>query len=218
VPGGPSGIYYDAVRGRIWHTSADWSDRCGGLTVVAIDTTTDAIIPNVNYNVPGITPYTLSHDPKDDRMLVVGSVCGPQATDGGNSPLDIRVVELPLSTGVSRVLLDVRGAYLPPNAPAQPTLLYIDEHHAYVDIGGAGTMLPWDPTSGVLTATSPRLADQVFYDPRSHLMLETTRSSGTAGPLQVVSVNENDGALTTIGSIPNAPSGPVIAGAIWSPR
>jgi hypothetical protein len=213
VPGpSPSGVYYDAARQRIWYAQADWSANCSGLNVIALNAATDSIVPGLSYNVPGLAPYSVSHDAKNDRMLVFGTACANGAA--ANTPQDMRVVELPLATGASRVLLDVPNVYTPSAAAAQPTLLYIDEHHTFVDLAGSGNMVPWDPTSSAVTATSPIVPDEALDDGHGHLIV-TAVPAGMSGPIQVISVDENDGGSRTIGSIADAQAGSVISRAIW---
>jgi hypothetical protein len=190
-------------------------------TVVAIDTTSDALVdlngaaPGHGWPLTGYAPFgsaSLAYDPKtgpSGRLLVLGDGCN-LSLDGGAGPLVKRQVEaIDLSTGVSTTLLDLTAAAFP------QTLTYIDAHDAVVQLD---TAYFWDPTTATLGAAIPNAPDAFVFDGTVNLV-GVKASYGADGGMtgyDVVSVDIYNGTLAKLGSNPFTLTGGFLAGvALW---
>ncbi len=219
-----SGAVYDATRHRLYVTLAniDVNDvdpqgyflLCAGTksTLVAIDTTTDALVdlggagPGGGVVLDGYAPQMgilggLILDEPNHRVLVFDTGCN-QPGDAGPSGLVGRLIEsVDLDTNGLAVLLDATLQ----DYPGQ--LVYQDAHHAIVQFGfGAfAKTYRWDPTTTTLGAPLGVAPDLFALDlaggrivgPRS-----TTAADGGAGPRPVIGVDVGDGGVSQLADDP----------------
>ncbi|HEY2517475.1 MAG TPA: hypothetical protein VGI39_41665 [Polyangiaceae bacterium] len=163
-----SAAFYDATRKRVWlvlgnlHQGGNFLACVAGLKseVVAIDTTTDALLPQV-YPLTGYNPSSVVYDPAGDRLLVMNAGCNAAFADGGEGALTGASLEqIALATGQSTTLVDTReqGGY--------GSLLYVDAHHAFVSFAGypTSTTYAWDPAQTTLGAMLQNTPDGFVWD------------------------------------------------------
>ena len=191
-------------------------------TVVAIDTTSDALVDlngaaaGNGWPLGGYNPFgagALAYDPgtgANGRLLVLHSGCNQSDGDGGAGPLVKREIEsIDLATGQTQQLLDLTTAQFP------QTLTYVDAHHAIVQLD---TAYAWDPTTTTLGAAIPNAPDAFAYDGAGH-MLGVKANYDADGGLEgydVVSVAVADGAVAKLGTNPFSLSAGFIGGvALW---
>ena len=163
-----SAAFYDATRERVWlvlgnlHQGGNFLACVAGLKseVVAIDTTTDTLLPQV-ISLTGYNPSSVVYDPAGDRLLVMNAGCNPAFADGGEGALaGASLEQVALATGQTTVLVDTteQGGY--------GTLIYADAHHAFVSFAGypTNTTYAWDPTQKTLGAMIQNTPDSFVWD------------------------------------------------------
>lgn len=182
-------------------------------TLIAIDTTTDALI-----NLGGAGPLGtvalkgtsmqlgyfggIALDPVKDRVLLFTTGCNDVGSDGGALPLHGRGIEaVDLKTNVSSVLLDGNTQDFP------GVFAYQDATHAFVQFGyGAfGQTFRWDTNSPTLGTPLPVAPDLFVLDGKTGQLVgpqSTFAADGGAGPTLVISVNPLDGGVTKLATDP----------------
>ena len=219
-----SGAVYDASRKRLYVSlsNVDFNrvDPKGYFlicpatksTLIAIDTTTDALInlggagPQGSIALNGTSMQLgyyggIALDAVKDRILLFTTGCNDVGSDGGALPLHGCGIEaVDLKTNVSQVLLDGNAQDFPGG------FAYQDATHAFVQFGfGAfGQTFRWDttsPTLGTPLAVSP---DLFVLDGKGQLVgpQSTSAADGGAGPTLVISVNPVDGGVTKLATDP----------------
>jgi len=211
-------LAYDATRQRVWVVLGNGNNGAipanGAYTpcsagfhplVVAIDTTTDTIVPNVAYPLTGYDIYPASavaYDATGDRLLIASGGCEDvtNLSDGGvtvGPTIDSVVETIALANGTDTVLLNPAPQYT-------SALVYVDSHHAFLESGN-GTNA-WDPTSPVLGALVANAPDTSVWDGKGHLLgPQTTSLSDGGSSYAIVSVDPTDGGLTTLATGPFSP-------------
>ncbi len=197
-------------------------------TLVAIDTTTDTLVnlggtgPGGGIALNGYGPQSgylggVVLDAVGDRLLVFSAGCNAPTTDGGQGPLQGRLVEaVDLKTNTTKTLLDANTQ----DYPGQ--LVYMDGAHAIIQFGyGAfGSTYAWDPTQttlGTPLAATPDVFDLDYANARILGPQSTFASDGGAGPTNVIAVSLADGGVTQFGQNPFLQSGGFIGNALYAP-
>jgi hypothetical protein len=202
-------------------------------TLVAIDTTTDTIVPlggdagastgadagdagvaSSGYVLPGYDPAfgqsPMVYDPTNNRLLVLETGCNLTGADGGAGALVRRQVDaVSLANGSTQVLLDLTSAAYP------EAIFYIDAHHAILQLDTAYT---WDPTTSVLGPAIPNAPDNFAIDGQGNLVgaTEVYGADGGLTGISVVSVSSGDGGVTTLGQNPFSLTSGFVSGAeLW---
>jgi hypothetical protein len=187
---------------------------CGGevSTVVAIDTTTNAIVslggsgPKGAIALTYYNPVSVVYDAPGNRLIVVSAGCSqkPSGADAGLGAASLRGVEaVDLATGKSTSLLALEASAFPAGFVDLPTsFAYIDSTHAALGFDQTGqAVYSWDPTSTKLGPLVPNAPDVFTYDGKGHLVgTRIDTSSGGAASTAVVSVAFPGGASTTLGT------------------
>jgi hypothetical protein len=195
-------------------------------TVVAIDVTTDTLVPlgppqgdastGAGFVLSGYRPVfgpgAIAYDVQNDRLLVLHAGCAVAASDGGAGSIARRQIEaVSLSSGAAQVLLDLTAAASPQQ------LVFVDAHHAIVQLEKA---YAWDPAAASLGPPIPNAPDAFVYDGVGNLLGIASRpdaDGGVAG-FDVVSVRAADGQLTKLGADPfSLVDGSAGAVALWPP-
>jgi len=212
-----AGIYVEAKQlvYVLLGNSNRFDVACGGYcelcadtapAVVAIDVAADVLV-DLNGSAPGVAltlggynpavgPAPMAYDVAGDRLLVLHAGCNQPQTDGGVGPLVRREVEeVSLSTGATRTLLDLTSSPFPQG------LIYLDAHHAVVQLDTAYT---WDPTTATLGSAIPNAPDAFAVDDAGNLLgvSATYGSDGGLAGWDVRSVRISDGQLTKLGDNP----------------
>ncbi len=207
-----SAALYDSATKRVWLVlqnvdeeapyggPPDYDSQCvAGLksTVVAIDTTTNTLVPNLTYTLTGINPSTAILDAANHRLILLDVGC-EEIADGGDAAAGFvtgRVVEsINLGTGTSTVLLDA-------NAMRRPSgLAYANEHLAFVSFGGA--TYAWDPTTTSLGSALTNTPDTFVWDGTGLVGPRTSYLGDGGVAIDIITVDPLTGAATTIGSNP----------------
>ncbi len=200
-----SGAVYDPTRKRLYVALANvdikrflgFDLECPQTTttLVAIDTTTDALV-----NLGGTGPQGsialkgrslqfgnvggLVYDATKDRILVVTTGCAVKG-DAGNTLVGRGIEAVDLKTNVSTLLLDANAQDFP------GAFAYEGEHAAYVAFGfGAfGTTYHWDPAQPTLGAPFAKAPDTFVLDRKGAQLLgpqSTTAADGGPGPIVVL--------------------------------
>jgi len=211
---------------------------CGGYcqlcsdtspTIVAIDTTTDTLVPlggdaggdaaptTSGYVLqgydPAFGPSPMVYDAPNNRLLVLESGCNVSEADGGVGPLVHRGVEaVSLATGSTQQLLDLTSA------PFPQAIYYVDSQHVILLLD---TAYAWDPSSTTLGPAIPNAPDVFDVDPQGNLVGVTQdyAADGGAAGVRVVSVSSGDGGVTTLGQNPFSLTNGYFGGAqLWPPR
>jgi hypothetical protein len=210
-------LAYDKTAGRVWVVLGNSNNGAippsGAYTpcspgfhpkVVAIDTTTDALVPGVSYTLSGYGAYPssgIAYDAKNSRLLITTSGCNDvsDAGDGGvnvGPTVEAAVESVSLTDGTDKVLLTPAPSYT-------SGLIYIDEHHAFLQ-SSSGTNA-WDPTSTTIGALVAGAPDTAVYDGQGHLVGPSTTSLADGGSsYSIVSVDTADGGVTTLAASPFA--------------
>ena len=227
--------WYDAANSRLYVllgniNRADVS--CNGYcqlcsdtspTIVAIDTTTDAIVPlgrdaggvaTSGYTLqgydPAFGPSSMVYDPPNNRLLVLETGCNAVAEDGGVGPLVRREVEaVSLADGSTSTLLDLTSAAFP------QAIFYIDSRHVILQLETAYT---WDPTTTTLGPAIPNAPGTFDVDGDGNLVGVTQNYGQDGGPtgISVLTVNSGDGGVTTLGQNPFSLTNGFVSGAqLW---
>lgn len=163
-----SAAFYDATRRRVWlvlgnlHQGGEFLACAAGLKseVVAIDTTTDTLLPSV-IPLSGYNPSSVVYDPAGDRLLVMNAGCNQAFADGGKGALaGASLEQVALATGQTTTLVDTteQGGY--------GTLIYEGAHRAFVSFAGnpTSTTYAWDPTQKTLGAMIQNTPDRFVWD------------------------------------------------------
>jgi hypothetical protein len=228
-----NGGFYDATTKRVYVLLANidrFNVGCGGYclvcsnthpALVAIDTTTDALVPlgdagTAGYALagydPAFGPGGMVYDAAGHRAIVLESGCNQAASDGGVGPITRRVIEaVDLTTGGVTQLLDLNAQ------PFPSALFYLDTHDAIVQLD---TAYAWDPTTTTLGAAIPNAPDTFDVDGQGNLVGLKTQYGADGGVtgIDVVSVKRTDGTVTKLGSNPFSMSGGFVGGvALWPP-
>jgi hypothetical protein len=192
-------------------------------TVVAIDTTSDALVDlngaaaGHGWSLTGYAPLGAgslaydAHTGPSGRLLVLADGCNQSASDGGVGPLVKRQVEaLDLSTGQATTLLDLTTAALP------RSLTYVDGRHAILQMDAA---YAWDPTIPMLGPAIPNAPDSFVYDGVANLVGVKANYAADGGleGYDVVSVDVVSGVLATLGTNPFSLTGGSPAGVVLWP-
>jgi hypothetical protein len=205
---------YDAGRNRVWLVLGDYDlnavDPNGGFslctaglhaTVIAIDVTTDTLVPSLAYPLKGIVPYSVVYDAKNDRLLVGSDGCNQPVADAGADagpgPLAGRVIEaIDLASGTSQILLDANAQGFP------GSLIYVGPHQAYVSF--SGVTYAWDPGSPTLGAALGTAPDAYVWDGKGHLVgpKASYLGDGGLGSIDILAVDPADGGVTKLGTNP----------------
>jgi hypothetical protein len=227
--------WYDAAHGRLYVllgniNRADVS--CNGYcqlcsdtnpTIVAIDTTTDTIVPlggdaggvlTSGYALegydPAFGPSPMVYDPPNNRLLVLETGCNTVAQDGGVGPLVRREVEaVSLADGSITTLLDLTSAAFP------QAIFYVDSAHVILQLDTAYT---WDPTTTTLGPAIPNAPDTFDVDGDGNLVGVTQNYGPDGGPtgISVLAVSSGDGGVTTLGQNPFSLTQGFVSGAqLW---
>jgi hypothetical protein len=233
--------WYDSNNSRVYVLLGN-IDRfdvgCGGYcqlcsdtspTIVAIDTTTDTLVPlggdaggdaaptTSGYVLqgydPAFGPSPMVYDAPNNRLLVLESGCNVSEADGGVGPLVHRGVEaVSLATGSTQQLLDLTSA------PFPQAIYYVDSQHVILLLD---TAYAWDPSSTTLGPAIPNAPDVFDVDPQGNLVGVTQdyAADGGAAGVRVVSVSSGDGGVTTLGQNPFSLTNGYFGGAqLWPPR
>lgn len=209
--------YYDPTSQRLYVLLANidrfdvasngYTQLCSATnpTLVAIDTTTDALVSlgdggTSGYALPGygaaFGPATMVYDAPNNRLLVLETGCNVGETDGGVGPMVGRgIVAVSLADGSAQTVLDL-------TADAYPSgLYYVDAHHAFVYLD---TAYAWDPTTSTLGAPVANAPEAFDVDKQGNLVgiTQATAADGGPGDWLVVSVNTTDGGVVTLGTNP----------------
>jgi hypothetical protein len=206
-------------------------------TIVAIDTTTDTLVPlhgdagvgeagaddasageagvaSSGYVLqgydPAFGPSPMVYDAANDRLLVLETGCNMVGGDGGVGALVKREVEaVSLVDGSTQMLLDLTTAAFP------EAIFYMDPHHVILQLD---TAYMWDPTTTTLGAAIPNAPDSFSLDGQGNLLGVTQNYSadgGSAG-ISVVSVSSGDGGVTMLGQNPFSLTNGFIGGTqVW---
>jgi hypothetical protein len=190
-------------------------------TLIAIDTTTNAIVPPPvgdagttgfalkGYD-PAFGPSPMVYDPANDRLLVLESGCNVAETDGGIGPVTRRGVEaVSLTTGAVTPLLDLSSQAFP------QAIFYVDQHRVILQLD---TAYMWDPSSPTLGAAIPNAPQAFALDGQGNLvgLSQQIAADGGAGGWNVVSVDATDGGVTTLGQTPFSLSSGFVGGVeLW---
>ena len=174
-------------------------------TLVAIDTTTDAVVNlgdagTRGYSLPGYGAVfgaaPMVYDPPNNRLLVLETGCKTAEGDGGVGPIAGRgVVSVSLADGAAQTVLDLTSAAYPSG------IYYLDAHHTILQLDTAYT---WDPTTSTLGPAIANAPEAFDVDPNGNLVgvTQTATADGGAGEWLVVSVNPADGGTATLGTNP----------------
>ena len=207
-----SGAVYDPVRKRLYVALANvdlkrflgFDLECPQTTstLVAIDTTTDAIVslggggPGGSVNLKGRSVQFgnvggVVFDAVKDRVFVVTTGCAVKG-DGGNVLVGRGIEAVDLKTNVSTVLLDGSALDFP------GAFAYEGEHAAYVAFGfGAfGTTYRWDPAVPTLGAPFAKAPDTFALDRKGKQLLgpqSTLSADGGPGPIVILAAPTADG-------------------------
>jgi hypothetical protein len=229
-------LAYDASQSRLWVVLGNSNEAAAPASgaylpcspgfhpiVVAIDTTTDTIVPGVEYALRGydVLPTTnVAYDGVNDRLLVASKGC-VEVTDAGHGTVSVgptvqsyvEAIALGADAGADTILLN-------PAPPGPSALVYVDEHHAFIQ--SAGGTNAWDPTLAALGPSIPTAPDVFVVDAQGELLGPRTTSFADGGSsVAVVSVDPRSGTSTTLATNPFLPS-PSPASwhsiALWPPR
>ncbi len=217
------------INQNTFNTSTGYLQCAGDAapTVVAIDTTTDAVVslagtadagaavalPGRN---PAFGPGALAYDSAGQRLLILEGGCTSVAGDGGAGPLvGAQVDVLSLTSNATGVLLDLTGQPLPSQ------LVYMDATHALIQVGyGPFTTYAWNPTTTTLGAAIPNAPDSFAWDGAANLLGITATydaDSGAVSGYDVLSVKIAGGTVTKLGSNPFSLTGGSVVGVqLWS--
>jgi hypothetical protein len=230
--------WYDAANSRVYVLLANinrFDVGCGGYcqlcsntspTIVAIDTTTDTLVPlggdagndagvvTSGYVLqgydPAFGPSPMVYDAPNNRLLVLESGCNAVESDGGTGPVVGReVAAISLTDGSTRQLLDLTSAAFP------QAMFYIDAHHVILQLDTAYT---WDPTTATLGPAIPNAPETFDVDGLGNLVGVAQSHGPDGGPsgFSVVSVSAGDGGVTTLGQNPFSLTNGFVGGAqLW---
>jgi hypothetical protein len=214
-------IAYDASQNRLWvvlgnANSPAYPPLCAPEYhpfVVAIDTTTDAVVSGLQYTLQGYGTPTATNavvfDKANDRLLI--------ATEGCNDPVDAGdgsvstgafdeayIEQISLGAGPDAGADTILLTLSPSNSPA--ALVYVDSTHAFVQTGNGPTNA-WDPTQSTLGAVISNAPDTFVWDGHGHLLgPQSTLLADDAGvSIAVVAVDPLDGGVTTLATNPFTP-------------
>jgi hypothetical protein len=230
--------WYDATSSRVYVLLANINRNdvaCGGYcllcsdtspTIVAIDTTTDMIVPlggdaggvtTSGFALQGFDPAfgssPMVYDAPNNRLLVLETGCNVSESDGGVGPLVRREVEaISLTDGSTQQLLDLTAA------PYPQAIYYVDSQHVILLLDTAYT---WNPSSTTLGPAIPNAPDTFDVDSQGNLVGVTQDYGEDGGPsgVSVISVSSSDGGVTTLGQNPFSLTNGYFAGAqLWPPR
>jgi hypothetical protein len=181
-------------------------------TVIAIDTTTDALVtigsgPHGSIPLLGFDPVfdgTL-YDAANDRLLILEAGCNlPPTGDAGPGALHRRgVEEVDLTTGTTKGLLNLSKAFKP--GEGYPTgFVFIPPDLAVLGFDATGSeVYAWIPSKTTLGPKIHNAPDVFTYDGAGNLVgTVTTYGDGGTASTQVVSVAIGTGDQTVI-SAPN---------------
>ena len=233
-----SGAIYDPVRKRLYVALANidlhnvdpmgFFQLCGTTksTLVAIDTTTDALVslggtgPGGGVALSGMSPQLsafggVAFDAAGDRVIVMSTGCNDKLGDGGTGPLRGRVIEaVSLSSNTTQTLLDANAQ----DFPGQ--LVFVSPTQAVVQFGFAGfgaKVYLWDPSQPTLGAPLAVAPDVFDYDKKGALV-GAGHADGGAGPLQVlrVGIGAPDAGAAVLGTDPLGKKGDFLGNAaLW---
>jgi hypothetical protein len=191
-------------------------------TVVAIDVTSDSIVDlngpadGVAIALQGFNPAwgqgALVYDSTADRLLVLHAGCNGVAEGGAAGALQNRgVEEVSLFAATTTMLLDLDDEAYPQG------LVYVDAHHAFVQLD---TVYTWDPTIPTLGVPVPNAPQAYDWDGNGNLVGVAPRNGSDGGPVgwDVVSVRVSDGMVTKLGADPFSLTGGFLSGAQLWPR
>jgi hypothetical protein len=206
-------------------------------TIVAIDTTTDTLVPlhgdagagasdasagdagvaSSGYVLQGYDPAfgssPMVYDSTNNRLLVLETGCNVLGGDGGAGALVKREVEaVSLVDGSTQVLLDLTSAAFP------EAIFYMDPHHVILQLD---TAYMWDPTTTTLGPAIPNAPDTFSVDGQGNLLGVTQNYSPDGGPagISILSVSSGDGGVTMLGQNPFSLTNGFIGGAqVWPGR
>jgi hypothetical protein len=206
-------------------------------TLVAIDTTTDTLVPlhgdagvgasdasagdagvaSSGYVLQGYDPAfgssPMVYDAANNRLLVLETGCNVLGGDGGAGALVKREVEaVSLVDGSTQVLLDLTSAAFP------EAIFYMDPHHVILQLD---TAYMWDPTTTTLGPAIPNAPDTFSVDGQGNLLGVTQNYSPDGGPagISILSVSSGDGGVTMLGQNPFSLTNGFIGGAqVWPGR
>jgi hypothetical protein len=224
----------DATQRRVWvvlGNSNNGADPSNGAyvpcspgfhpLVVAIDTATDTLVPGVEYALSGydVLPALVAYDAALDRLLVASKGC-VDVSDAGHGSVSVgptvqsyvEALSLAADAGTDTILLN-------PAPPSPSALVYVDEHHAYLQ--SASGVNAWDPTLSALGPSVPGAPDVFVVDAQGNLLGPRTTSFADGGSsIAVVAVDPLLGTSTTLATNPFAPA-PAPASwhsvALWPP-
>jgi|HubBroStandDraft_1064217.scaffolds.fasta_scaffold00177_30 hypothetical protein len=231
--------WYDATNQRVYVLLGNINRgdvACNGYcqlcsstspTIVAIDTTTDTLVPlngdagtgdagvvSSGYVLQGYDPAfgasPMVYDAANNRLLVLETGCNMVGGDGGAGALVKREVEaVSLVDGSTQMLLDLTAAAFP------EALFYMDPHHVILQLD---TAYLWDPTTTTLGPAIPNAPDSFSLDGQGNLLGVTQNYSPDGGPagISVLSVSSGDGGVTILGQNPFSLTNGFIGGAqVW---
>jgi hypothetical protein len=185
-------------------------------TVVAIDTTTNALVSGLKYELNGYNPVAVQFDAPNERLIISSAGCN-QAPDAGHDAgpgaLEGRLIEqIDLTTGISTVLYDAQTQ----GYPGQ--LVYVQPHLAFVSFGSS--TYAWDPTSTTLGAAISNAPDVFAWNGTSLIGPKTSYLSDGGVAINVIAVAPLTGGVTTIEPTPVSvldPSGYFEGIGLWNP-
>jgi hypothetical protein len=191
-------------------TGPDYVGAClaSHAEIVAVDTTTDAIVPlsdaaaNGAIDLLGDNPGALTPDFAHGRILVAEGGCYQVPDGGGDAGPAAR-----LGRGVESVSLSTATPawlYQTSDVDLLSALVLVDSTHAYVELGGA--WFPWDPTQPTLGTTAIGNFPQApFYDGNGRIVglsAEPTEAGSGGVTWSVVALSVATGEVSTLVTSP----------------
>lgn len=214
------------------NTYTDGDLLCTGTvsTVIAIDTTSDALVdlhgtgPGGAIALKGFNPAFngIIYDPSGGgRILIDEAGCNtpPATADAGPGAITKRgVEEVKLSDLSTTMLLDTTPASVFPAGSGYPSgFVYISPTEAVLGFDFTGTeVYTWDPTTTTLGKLIPNAPDEFTYDGAGNLLGAATTEDDAGSTTNVVKVVIATGKSTTLAVNPFEPAGGTIGGVdVW---
>ena len=181
-------------------------------TVIAIDTTTNALVslggtaPGGGITLKGYDPsgaQGLVYDAASSRLLVLEAGCNPAPTADAGAPGAVQqrgVEAVDLTSNTSTILLDASSQGFP------GSFVYIDAHDAVVSFGyPVATAYRWDPTTSTLGAALPNAPNVFDYDGAGNLVgASLNYGDGGAPTTTIFSMSIASGTASTLQASPVA--------------